>query len=172
MNTRQKILLAAVSAAALSATASAANAQATSTATATASVTLLAPIAIVKDADLVFGKVAKAVGTATIAPGGGLSNSTNGPVFVGTGQSAAAFHVTGENGATIAWTAPTTATVTGLTNPVALTYSWGGTAPTTLVTDGDSDFDFTVGGTIDIVLADTTSTTAKTGTFTVEVHYN
>ncbi len=151
-------------------------AQATATASATATATIIAPITILKTADMNFGDIVRGSGTVVIAPAGTrtLNGDVTSPTTTGT-LSAAAFTVGGEGAYTYAITLPSTDhTITNTTGAGAETMivnSFTSTPTTTgaLVAGTQS---LTVGATLNVAV-DQVSGVYVSGTgFEVTVNYN
>lgn len=151
-------------------------------ATASAAATIVTPIAIVKATDMNFGNVASsaALGTVTLAPGGGrgIAGGVTLPAVTGT-VTAATFNVSGEPNLTYSITLPAGVTTiasagntmtvdTWLSNPVAAT---GGT-----LSAGGAQL-LQVGATLHVGANQAagsylSSNAGGSGNFTVTVNYN
>lgn len=93
-------------------------------ATTTSTATVIQPIAVLKSADLDFGRFAAGEGgTVTVSPDGLRSNSGTILSSIGSNPTAAQFDVTGDNDATysIAWSGATVLTHTDTIETMALT---------------------------------------------------
>jgi spore coat protein U-like protein len=172
MKTRN-ILIATVSAAAITAMASAACAAGSVSATAPASVTVLSPATITKTQDLVFGQVVRPsnASTNTVVLDADnvvtMTGSGNGSIVASTTRSAK-FNVAAAAGVTYSTTQALTFTQTGLTNIApSLPTTTAGT-PGLIPVGGIQEIRY--GGQFDM----TASTPAQnyTGTLSVTVNYN
>ena len=145
---------------------------------ASATATVIVPIAIVKAADMSFGKFARgAGGTVTVSTSGvrtvsGVIASSNGST-----PTAARFNVTGEASATYAITHSGATDLSNGTDLMALTKfseltAGGATSgnPTTGALDGTGAQSIYVGGTLTVAANQPVGT--YTGTVTVAVEYN
>jgi len=167
-NIAKHVLVVAASITAASLFATAAHAQASATAAADASVTIVAPLAISKTADLAFGTIvanAESAGTVTVAPSGARSLAT--VTALGSGESAATYNVTGDVGRAYSVDLPTeitlgdgganSMTVDDFTHNASLTLTGGAET-------------FGVGATLNVGANQPAGT--YTGTFNVTVAYN
>ncbi|WP_111707879.1 DUF4402 domain-containing protein [Lutibacter citreus] len=146
-------------------------AQATATATATA--TIVAPISILKTADMNFGNVAVAgtLGTVVLTPAGARSvtggttlPTTTGPV------GAATFEVDGQGTYTYAITLPSSAhTISNGANNMTVDNFTCNTGAGTL-TAGEQTF--TVGATLNVAASQVSGTYTSGSAFDVTVNYN
>ena len=152
----------------------------------TSSATVIAPIAITKTADLIFGKFAPdavVVGTVTVDTSGART-ATGGAILstIGSTPTAAQFDVTGDNNATytITWSGAAVLTETGggtatmaLTKISDFTGAGGSVTPndvasgTLSATGGESIY---LGGVLDVGIAQVAGT--YTGDVTATVEYN
>lgn len=145
------------------------------TATADASATIVTPIAVTKNVDLVFGNIAvnASVGTvqlaaseaATRTPGGGVTL----PVVSGT-FTAAKFTVTGVSGSAYTFSVPAGATTVDDNNAHTMTIdSW--TSNSTSVITGGS-IEVYVGATLNVGASQAPGVYTSDTPFTVTVNYN
>jgi len=171
MTNLRKIILGAASLAALAA-ASSASAQATATATGTASVTIIAPITLTKNVDLVFGSVVKdGAGAATV-----VITAASSPSVTPTGATLVANQSATRTAAqfTAGGTASQTYSITIPAGSISLT---GATAGLTVSAFSKSQATgaigdtFYVGGQLNLPAGAITAG-SYTGTFDVSVAYN
>ena len=171
-----KLLLGAAAIFALAATP--ALAQNSATATANSSITVYQPISIVKDADLVFGRVVRpSVGTGpgsvTIANSGARSVA-GGVIGLTSTTSAAGFTVTGEGASLVAISIPATFQLMNGAVPLTVTTTNDLATPASTALNGSlggtGTKSFNVGGSVPIT--DTTASGAYTGSFMVTATYN
>lgn len=143
----------------------------------TGSVTILRPITVTNNANLAFGTIVKPAsgsGTVTVTTGGVRSVGGSNPptALASTTATAADFTVSGEGGQLISVSVPATFDLTGpssatLTVTTSATHIGSQTLSNAL--GGAGTLDVAVGGTITV--ADTTTTGAYTGTFSVSADY-
>lgn len=179
----RKILLGAMTAAAVAGFGVSAHAQNSATAPTTSSVTIFRPITLTKDTDLSFGTVVRPLtgaGTVTISQTDGTRNLTGSGALLNTGApntqappGRATYTVNGEGGQTFSITVPATFDMTRATGTetieVVLTpSSTTGLLSNALGTAGTTTFG--VGGSIEI--DSNTAGGAYSGTFTTTVAYN
>lgn len=171
--TTRKILIAAVSAAAMSALASAACAAGSVSATAPASVTILSPATLTKTQDLVFGQIVRPsnANTNTVVLDANnlvtLTGSGNGSIVASTTRSAK-FNVAAAAGVTYSTTQTLSFTQTGLTNVAPSLPTTTSGSPGVIPTGGIQEIRY--GAQFDM----NASTPAQTynGTLNVTVNYN
>lgn len=171
MHTSRTLLLIGCAALALTAATPVAAAGNTATTSAAASVAVFAPFSVVKETDLLFGRVIRPstgkTTTYTVSEANGASSTAGGDgAFTGGGGSPgrATFTVYGTGGA--AYTISTDATVVSNGVTINLVKSAGGG---TLGAGSTGTATFGVGG--NIVLTDTAPSGLHSGTFTVTVDY-
>jgi len=149
------------------------NVQAANSVSTNATATVLTPIAITKQSDLIFGRFSAGAsgGTVILDNVGGRTKSSTVILASGITPAAAAFTVTGEVDATYTISLPATVTITGagpdmvvsaLTPSIALSAG--------LLTLGTQSFTF--GGTLTSADGATQTAGAYTGAFNVSVDYN
>lgn len=141
--------------------------------TANATATVVAPIAITKSADLVFGKFSAGTGGTVVMSTAGGRTATGGVVLLtGTGGNAASFSVTGDANATYAITLPTSAaTITRSAGTETMSVDTFTSNPATTGTLSASGAQtVTVGATLTVASAQVQG--SYTGTFSVAVEYN
>ncbi len=176
MINNKKLLILAGAAALSAGTYSAYLSAATEPATATANV--ITTLTLANTADLSFGDITHngAIGTVTVAPGGGISSGGN-ATAMGTGTvSAASYNVTGDGNRAYVITLPNSATIsdntTGLVDITVNAFldNYGGTAavPAAGALTGGADT-LTVGATLNFVGTEPADT--YTGTFDVTINY-
>jgi len=149
------------------------NAQSSASATATATATIIAPITITKTADLNFGNVSSGTGAGTVTLStAGVRTGTAAAPTVGT-VSAAAFDITGEDGASFAVTLPA--------GPYAIITGDGTGTQSINITDfvsnatatlADGEQTISVGATLNLVANQTPGVYTGAAPFTVTVSYN
>lgn len=146
---------------------------AATTASASATATVIAPIAIDKTTNLVFGKFsADDAGTVVIANGGGRTKTGGVVLATGITASAASYSISGEGTQTFSITLPSTATLTHTDTTTTMT---AGSFTASLPTDGtaalvDGAATLNVGATLTVDAAQKAG--AYTGSFDVIVAYN
>ena len=170
-----KLLLGAAAIFALAATPALAQSN-TATATANSSITVYQPISIVKDADLVFGRVVRpstGTGSVTIA-NNGARTPAGGVIGLTSTTSAANFVVTGEGASSVAISIPATFALTNGAATLTVTTTNDLTAVGATILSGalgaTGTKSFNVGGSVPI--ADTTASGSYTGSFMVTATYN
>lgn len=154
-------------------------AQATASTTGTGSITVIRPLTITKNADLLFGTVVKpATGSGTVTVSTAGARSVTGSVVglsSGNTPQASQFTVGGEGGQSISVTIPSTFTMTNGTDTLTVTTSnnLSGSASAQTLSNAlgaSGSLAFNVGGVTTV--ASTISTGAYSGTFTVSAAYN
>ena len=164
MNALNKILFAALLTAGVSAPAFA---QASDTETATSTVTVVSPVVITRNSNLVFATIARpAAGSVNVAMDADTGVTTPAAALVGAGRTRAQFTVTGETGSTVSFDADTSVSMTGTGDAIAVTLTESDVAGT--LTGGSAIF--YVGGAF--TLANDQASGAYSGTFTVTSAYN
>lgn len=164
MNALNKILIAALLAGGVSAPAFA---QASDTETATSTVTVVAPVVITRNSNLVFATIARpATGSISVAMDADTGVTTPAAALVGAGRTRAEFTVTGETGSTVSFDADASVSMTGTGDAISVTLTESDVTGT--LTAGSATF--FVGGAF--TLPSTQVSGAHTGTFTVTSAYN
>jgi len=139
------------------------------TATATATAVIQAPLTITNTAALSFGTLAASTaGTAIVTPAGGIS-ATAGVTLTGGTVTAATFTVTGIVDAVYTIGLPASVTLTGPGNPMVVDNIVSSPATTGTLAGGTSAL--TVGGTLNVGLAQAAGTYQNTTDLTVTVNY-
>lgn len=174
MNSIKKIFVGTAMAAGMVLAADQASAQSSATTSANGTATIVKPIAIVKAADLLFGKVVPGTATGTVVmTAAGARSATGGATLFGQASTsnAASFTVSGENSATYAITLPSAAvTLTSGVNTMTVgTFTSSPSATGALdVTSGNQTLN--VGGTLNVGANQAAG--SYTGSFSVTVAYN
>ena len=147
-------------------------AQQTASASATVSASIVTPITIFKNADLLFGniKVSTKIGGTTIISPSGLHTASGGVTSSGT-HGAASFTVSEQDNYTYGVTLPTTATINEL-NPNLITVSDFTSAPSDLGTIHSGSQNISVGATLNLKAAESNDTYTGSASFIVAVNYN
>lgn len=168
MKNLTKILLGAI---AVSAIATSASAQGTVTSpSASVGITVIQPITITKTADLQFGRVIRGAGSISVAADNTVTTDLQTPGTPGA-RTAASFTVKAEGGQALAWTIPTTVTLTGPGSGNTLTVNTiAGTPVTTAQSLGtEQTYTRAVGGTV--AIAANQASGEYTGTLAITVAY-
>lgn len=143
---------------------------------ATTSVTILRPLTLTKDADLVFGRVVQPrTGNDTVTIANNSNTTTVGGTAVvlgGITTSRAAFTASGEGGAAITVTVPATASLTSGANSLTVTLDPAVSGSTTLSGSAASAGTKTIDVGGHFTLGSGQASGAYTGSFTVTVAYN
>lgn len=170
MQKRKQLLIAATAFAALSAVSSAAFAQASAGASADASVSVVSPSSVVKDTDLVFGRVVRpTAGNTTVytidaSSGAPSTSGGDGAFFPGGSPGRATFTAFGSGGASFSIAVDATVVVDGITINLVKSAAVGTLGAGVTGTAG-----FGVGG--NVTLGSTAPLGAHSGTFVVTITY-
>jgi hypothetical protein len=140
------------------------------TATANATATVIAPIAITKNADLRFGKFAPGATAGTVVMNTAGTRTVTGGVVLSAldAGGAASFAVTGDTTATYAITLPASVSIINGANTMTLDAFTSNPSGTGTLTAGAQTL--LVGGTLNVGMNQVAA--AYTGTFDVTVEYN
>lgn len=171
MNKTAICMLALAGAAAMS---SPAFAQNSASATASGSVTIIRPIELTKDVDLVFGRIVKPAsgsGSVAIADTADTVSATGAVALSGITTSRAKFTINGEGGQSVSVTVPASFSLTNGTDSIAVTLDPDLGASTTLsnALGAAGSKSLYVGGSF--AVGSGLSTGAYTGSFNVSVAY-